>query len=62
MKKKLSKAMALIQILTGLIALGAKFIWAPVCQNMLTLENGSTVYMKCHWTGQLVTALGILLL
>lgn len=62
MKKKLSKAMALIQILTGLVVLGAKFIWAPVCQNMLALENGSTVYMKCHWTGQLVVALGILLL
>jgi hypothetical protein len=62
MKKKISKAMAVIQILTALVALGSKFIWAPVCQNMLTLENGRTVYMKCHWTGQLVVALGILLL
>jgi len=62
MSNKTLKIITIIQILDALALLGAKFIWAPVCSAMLTLENGSTVHMKCYYTGQLVMVLGLILL
>lgn len=62
MSNKSLKSINIIQIITSLVLLGAKFIWAPVCSGILTLENGSTAHMKCYYTGQLVMVLGIILL
>lgn len=62
MKKHLSKIILGIQLLASLLVLGAIFIWAPVCNGLLTLGNGNMVHMKCFYTGQASIALAITLL
>lgn len=62
MEKK-TKMLAAIQVLAALVIMGAMRFWAPVCQKMLTLENGKEVHMKCFYTdrvGMILAALVIL--
>lgn len=42
--------------------MGAVFIWAPVCEGLLTLESGTMVHMKCFYTAQASIALALILL
>lgn len=62
MEKNLSKIFLVIEISLSLIILGAIFIWAPVCDGLLKLENGNMVHMKCFYTGQASVILSVLLL
>lgn len=62
MKKNLSKIFLVIELLVSLILLGAVLFWAPVCDGLLTLENGNMVHMKCFYTGQATIVLAILLI
>lgn len=38
-----------------------KFIF-PVCTDMFALENGKTVFMKCHWTAMTALLTGFLII
>jgi len=62
MKKNLSVILGAVQSLAALCALGAIKIWAPTCAAMVTLENGNTLPMKCHYAGQAGAALAVVLL
>lgn len=61
MKNMISKVMNGIQALVALVLLGAIKIWAPVCQSMLTLENGKQVHMKFFYSGQAAIALAVVI-
>ncbi|MDF9410000.1 MAG: hypothetical protein A4E52_01083 [Pelotomaculum sp. PtaB.Bin013] len=62
MKKNLSKLILGTELLASLLILGSIFIWAPVCDGLLTLQNGTMVHMKCFYTGQVSIVLAIILL
>lgn len=62
MKKHLSKVILGTQLLASLFALGAIYIWAPVCDGMLTLANGNLTHMKCFYTAQASAGLALILL
>ena len=47
-----TKVLGAIEALAALIVIGSVKLWAPVCQGMLTLENGNQVHMKCFYAGQ----------
>lgn len=47
--EKRNKILAVIQGICALLMMGAQRFWAPVCQKMLTLENGKQVHMKCFY-------------
>lgn len=61
MKNNLSKIFLGTEILISLIIIGAIYIWSPVCDGLLTLQNGNMVHMKCFYTGQSSVLLSILL-
>lgn len=48
--------------LAALVALGAIYIWAPVCEQLIPLANGNMTHMRCFYTAQAATYLAILLL
>lgn len=60
-KKKLLMILQVISGLIALVVLGAIYIWAPVCDQLLQLVNGNMVHMKCFYTAYAATYLAILL-
>jgi len=62
MKTKLSNVVNIIEIIAAIAIFGTLKIWAPVCQNMLTLETGKQVFMKCHYTGQAAIIIAVILI
>jgi len=62
MKKSLSIIILGTELLASLLVLGSVFIWAPVCDGLLTLATGTMVHMKCFYTGQVSAALALVLL
>lgn len=62
MKKHLTKIILGTELLASLLVLGSVFIWAPVCNGLLTLANGTMAHMKCFYTGQASVALALILL
>lgn len=44
-----------------LVAFIPTFIF-PVCNNMIELMNGKTLFMKCHWTAMAEILVGVLIL
>lgn len=61
MKKYLSKIVLLLQIIAAFVALGAIYIWAPVCNGLLTLANGNMAHMRCYYTAQSSSVLALVL-
>jgi hypothetical protein len=57
-----TKVFPIISGLAAVVVLGAVYIWAPVCDQLLQLANGNMVHMRCFYTAQAVTYLAILLL
>ena len=57
-----TKVIAAIQAVAALAMIGAAKVWAPVCAGMLTLDNGNQVHMKCHYAGQAVVLLAVVIL
>ncbi len=62
MNKKLLMTMQVVCGLAALVVLGAIYIWAPVCDQLLQLANGNMVHMRCFYTAIAATYLAILLL
>lgn len=62
MQKSLSIIILLTQLLASLLVLGSVFIWAPVCDGLLTLASGTLVHMKCFYTAQASIALALILM
>lgn len=62
MKTKITNILAIVQAVASLCVLGAVKLWAPVCDSMLTLENGNQAHMKCFYSGQAAIAVAIILL
>lgn len=62
MKKHLAKIILGTELLASLLVLGSVFIWAPVCDGLLTLANGTMVHMKCFYTGQASIVLALILI
>ncbi len=62
MKKYLSKIILGTELLAAFLVLGSVFIWAPVCNGLLTLANGNMVHMKCFYTGQASVMLALILM
>jgi hypothetical protein len=62
MKKHLSKVILGTELLASLLVLGSVFIWAPVCDGLLTLQNGTMVHMKCFYTSQASVVLALILM
>lgn len=60
-KKNINLWIPLLQLLCALTVLGSVFLWAPVCQKLLTLENGNMVAMKCAHSAKLFVSLAILM-
>ncbi len=57
-----TKIVAGIEALAALLIIGASTIWAPVCQKLLTLDNGNQVHMKCHYAGQAAVLIAAIIL
>lgn len=55
-------SMKVICGLAALVVLGAIYIWAPVCDQLIPLQNGNMTHMRCFYTAQAATYLAILLL
>lgn len=62
MNVKLPMTMQITCGLTALVALGAIYIWAPVCDQLLQVANGNMAHMRCFYTAQAAAYLAILLL
>lgn len=62
MKDNIQKVMMVGLVAISLLILGALYIWAPVCEGLLELANGTMVHMKCFYTSQATTVLVLLLL
>lgn len=62
MKTNSSKIIAGIQLLVAFCVVGVLRFWAPVCNQMLTLENGRTVHMKCFYTDRAAMMISIILI
>ncbi len=54
--------MGILQFVLALCMVGAIKIWAPVCQNMLTLDSGKNIPMKCFHTSKAGIMLILILL
>jgi quinol-cytochrome oxidoreductase complex cytochrome b subunit len=52
----------LIVVLALVIAIVPQFTDCQSQGRMITLENGKTIPMKCHWTSQAALGMGIVLL
>lgn len=59
MKKQ--KILGTIQGLSGLLAIGAMRIWAPVCNETLELADGRQVPMGCHYADKAGMVLAIMI-
>jgi nitric oxide reductase large subunit len=62
LKNNLSRILLGTELLAAMLILGAVLVWAPVCNGLLTLENGTMVHMKCFYTAQTSLVLAILLI
>ncbi len=62
MNKKLAIIMPIIWGLAALAVLGAIYIWAPVCDQLVEMANGNMAHMRCFYTAKAATLLAILLL
>ena len=48
-----------VAVVAALVALGAVFIWAPVCDHGVELANGNMAPMRCAYTGKVGALLSI---
>lgn len=62
MKSGFKNILVLLQAISALLIIGAVYIWAPVCDKLLKLENGKMVPMKCAHSAKLFVALAIIIL
>ena len=62
MKKNINSIVAIAELIASLLILGAVYIWAPVCDKLLTLQNGNNIPMKCFHSAKLFVALAIITL
>lgn len=62
MKKDIQKILMFVLMAISFLILGALYLWAPVCEGLLELANGTMVHMKCFYTSQATTVLVFLLL
>ncbi|MEG1620581.1 MAG: DUF4418 family protein [Oscillospiraceae bacterium] len=60
MKKLLKNACSYIELFSSLLIIGAVYIWAPVCDKLLTLESGKMVAMKCAHSAKTFVALAVI--
>lgn len=51
-----------LQLAGTLLILGAMHIWAPVCTGLLDLTSGRQTHMKCWFSMQAVSMMGIMLI
>lgn len=62
MEKIKSRLSEILLLVSAFIILGALYIWAPVCTNLLELKSGNMVHMKCFYVSQAATYLAILMI
>lgn len=51
----------IIVIALGVLVALIPIVIFPVCNNMIELINGKTLFMKCHWTARSELLIGILI-
>lgn len=61
-KTNLMKIMSAAFIVIAAVALGAMFIWAPVCDSLVEMASGNMAHMRCFYTQQAAMYLAIILL
>lgn len=52
----------IIVIALGVLLSLIPLILFPVCNNIIELTNGKTLFMKCHWTARAELLVGILMI
>lgn len=62
MKQNKSVIFAIVEAVIAVFILLAVKVIAPVCTGMVETAAGKQVFMKCHYTGVVLTLLAILLL
>ena len=60
--KNLQKVVSAVEALSALFVLAAVNFFAPVCQKMLTLENGNSTHMKCWFSSRAAIVLAVVML